>query len=86
MKNQNVIIGLVILIVIFSALSSAVGVLTQQPGELTHATTVHGESIELYGKGIYKLDSVSLAAQGIANDIMVLVMGIPLLKIGRAHV
>lgn len=79
MKNQNVIIGLVILIVIFSALSSAVGVLTQQPGELTHATTVHGESIELYGKGIYKLDSVSLAAQGIANDIMVLVMGIPLL-------
>lgn len=79
MKNQKAIIGLTIVIIIFSAISSGVGILTNEPGDLTHATTVHGEAIELYGKGIYKLDSVSVAAQGIANDMMVLVMGIPLL-------
>ena len=79
MKNQKAIIGLIIVIIIFSAISSGVGILTNEPGDLTHATTVHGDVIELYGKGIYKLDSVSVAAQGIANDMMVLAMGIPLL-------
>ena len=79
MKNQKAIIGLIIVIIIFSAISSGVGLLTNEPGDLTHATTVRGDSIELYGKGIYKLDSVSVAAQGVANDMMVLVMGIPLL-------
>lgn len=81
MKQKKVIIGLVILIVILSGISSLVGIFSDLPGNLTHAISVHGERIELYGKGIYQLDSVSLAAQGIANDIMVLVLGIPLLLV-----
>ncbi len=81
MKNQKVIIALIVTIIIFSAASSIVGILSNQTGDLTQAVTVHGTAIELYGKGLYKLDSVSVAAQGLANDLMVLIMGIPLLAI-----
>lgn len=44
-------------------------------------TSIRGEQIELYGSGIYKNDSLSAAAQAIAQDGVTLVVGIPLLLI-----
>ena len=39
------------------------------------------ETIKIYGKGLYRYDSVSIATQGIAQDIVTIVLGIPLLVI-----
>ncbi|MFD1906286.1 hypothetical protein ACFSQ7_23430 [Paenibacillus rhizoplanae] len=44
-------------------------------------TSIRGEQIELYGTGIYKNDSLSAAAQAIAQDGVTLVVGIPLLLV-----
>jgi len=40
-----------------------------------------GETISIYGQGLYQNDSVAVAAQGIAQDIVTLVLGVPLLLI-----
>lgn len=42
-------------------------------------TSIHGQEITIYGKG--KFDSVSIATQGIAQDIVTIILGIPLLLI-----
>ena len=43
--------------------------------------TISGENVILYGKGLYYNDSVSLASQARAQDIITLIAGIPLLII-----
>jgi hypothetical protein len=43
--------------------------------------TINGETVTLYGKGLYYNDSISLASQARAQDIVTLVVGIPLLII-----
>jgi hypothetical protein len=42
-------------------------------------TSVYGETVELYGGGLYTYDSLSAAAQAIAQDWVTLILGIPLL-------
>lgn len=39
------------------------------------------ETIKIYGKGLYRYDSVSIATQGIAQDIVTIVLGVPLLVV-----
>jgi len=43
--------------------------------------TIDGETVPLFGKGLYYKDSVSGASQAKAQDIVTLVIGIPLLAI-----
>ena len=42
-------------------------------------TSIRGATVELQGAGLYRLDSVSFAAQGKAQDLVTLFLGIPLL-------
>lgn len=79
MKNSKTILILVTFIVISSTLVSLTGLFSSAPSDLTHFTSVYGEEISLYGKGIYQKDSVSVAAQGLASDFVTLVIAIPLL-------
>ncbi|WP_242943871.1 hypothetical protein [Clostridium homopropionicum] len=43
--------------------------------------SINGETVKIYGKGLYKNDSVSVASQGIASDFVTLIIGIPMLLI-----
>ena len=43
--------------------------------------TINGNNVTLYGKGLYYNDSVSLASQARAQDIITLIVGIPFLII-----
>lgn len=42
---------------------------------------INGEIVNIYGRGLYKNDSVSVAAQGIAADFVTLLLGIPMLLV-----
>lgn len=42
---------------------------------------LHGQAVKIYGKGLYQNDSVTAAAQAIPQDIVTMVIGIPLLLI-----
>ncbi|MDF2531566.1 MAG: hypothetical protein K0Q65_1147, partial [Clostridia bacterium] len=83
MRNKKTVTVLVVLIAILAFIASAIGVFSGQNGIAVERQyqSIHGESISLYGKGIYQNDSVSLAAQGIAQDVVTLILGIPMLLI-----
>ncbi|HYE09754.1 MAG TPA: hypothetical protein VEF53_06205 [Patescibacteria group bacterium] len=83
MRNKKTITVLVVLIAILAFIAAAIGVFSGQNEVAVERQyqSIHGENIMLYGKGIYRNDSVSLAAQGIAQDVVTLVLGIPMLLI-----
>lgn len=79
MKNRKVLNILLLCIAVLSLIASYSGVFTQHgPGPHTFKT-LHGEEVTIYGKGIYQNDSSSAAHQGIAQDVVTLFLGIPLL-------
>ncbi len=47
-------------------------------------TSISGAQIELQGAGLYRNDSVSFAAQAKAQDLVTLVLGVPLLVVSLA--
>lgn len=54
---------------------------TPRPDSPAAFTSIRGERVELQGTGLYRLDSVSFAAQAKAQDLVTLLLGIPLLGI-----
>ncbi len=79
MKHQRTLSILTALIVLVSLVAGIIGIL---PGEGTEGQTflsIHGEMIQLHGKGIYAMDSVAAAAQAIAQDWVTVFLGVPLL-------
>lgn len=79
MKFKGTITALVLLIAALSLLACAYGVFSAQgPGQYEF-TSIHGEKVQIYGRGLYQKDSVAIVAQGIAQDIVTMIMGVPIL-------
>ena len=81
-KHDGAKVALVILVLIIANLSAwacVEGIFSETPVKETAFKSINGETITLYGKGLYHKDSVSAAAQGIAQDWFTLVIGVPLL-------
>jgi hypothetical protein len=79
MKNKKLVVTLVFIIAVASTICSIIGVASNDGlGEYTF-TSIHGEEVTIYGYGIYKNESLSMASQVIAQDWVILVMGIPAL-------
>lgn len=81
MKNNKFIIALVIIISIGATLCAFVGVSSNDgSGQFTHSS-INGEEVIIYGSGIYKHESLSMASQVIAQDYVILFLGIPSLLV-----
>ncbi|CEG25546.1 hypothetical protein [Bacillus sp. B-jedd] len=79
MKSQRVVAGMTISIMILAAVAASWGIFSGEgPGSHPY-TSLDGKMVELYGKGLYQNDSVSGAEQEIAQDIVTLLIGIPVL-------
>lgn len=81
MKYDKTISFLVICIVLLSVFTSIVGIFSNGDSGEYEIKSFWGESIRIHGKGLYSNDSVSVASQGIAQDIITLALGVPLLII-----
>lgn len=82
MKFNKKISILIFFIIGFSMIATLSGVLsTHGPGEYEY-TSIRGENVTIYGKGFYQHMSADVAIQGIAQDYVTLLIGIPLLIIG----
>jgi hypothetical protein len=79
MKYQASLKWLVPLIWILALLAVAVGFFDATPGEPYSYTNHRGETVLINGHGLYFYDTVSSAAQMQANDLITLVVGLPLL-------
>jgi hypothetical protein len=76
-KSLNILVPIIFFLALVEALA---GVL---PGEGTpyQVTNFRGEEVTINARGLYYWDTVSTAAQMQANDLVTLVLGLPLLAI-----
>lgn len=81
MKFKKTVSLLVFCIVILSLIASLIGIFSSKSSDQNEFKSIYGETIELYGKGLYHHDSVSVVSQGIAQDIVTVLLAIPLLLI-----
>ncbi len=81
MKNQSILKWLVLLIGLLALIAASAGLFYQFPGEPYPYTNHRGEAVMINGQGLYYYDTVSMAAQAQANDLITLVVGLPLLLV-----
>lgn len=79
MKYKKTISLLVIIVTIFSIFSTSYAIFSNQGRGEYQYKSIYGESVSIHGKGLYEHDSVSMAAQAIAQDYVTLFLGVPLL-------
>ena len=79
MKNKRIISILVIFISILATLTSILGLLNIDHLNIKEFISITGETVKIYGSGLYKNDSLSTVAQGQASDFITLIFAIPLL-------
>jgi len=79
MKNQKSITILTTIIIFLSAFVAFTGILSSGgPGSFEYES-IRGETVEIYGVGVYRHMSAEVAPQGIAQDVVTLIIGLPLL-------
>lgn len=81
MPTRRIQVVLPLLIVLLALFAAGAGVFWRSDGAPIPFTTERGTVVELQGSGLYRYDSVATAAQAIAQDVVTLVIGIPLLLI-----
>lgn len=81
MKNKKIISILVICIVIFSLVATTYGIFSNDGFGESEFESINDKIVNIYGEGLYKNDSVAMANQAIAQDIVTIIVGIPLLII-----
>lgn len=79
MKNKNVISFLVLMILVVAAFATTAGIFSGKGGDSYAYRSIRGKEVIVYGKGLYKDMSAEVAPQGIAQDWVTLLAGIPLL-------
>lgn len=81
MKTSRTLLVLVALIAGLALVAAGAGVLWQGSGSPYPFTTLRGETVMMHGRGLYRYETVSGAAQVIAGDVVTLCLGIPLLAV-----
>lgn len=81
MKKNKVVNILVLCIVVLSLFATTYGIFSKGGPGRHEIKAMNGQTVTIYGEGLYKNDSVSMAYQGIGQDVATVLMGIPLLLI-----
>lgn len=79
MKQHAALNWLIPLIGILSLLAFGTGLLWQTPGEPFPFTTLHGQTVEMFGRGLYRYDTSFRAPILRGTDVVYLFLCIPLL-------
>lgn len=79
MKHKSVISVLVMVINAASIIASLNGILSYDGDGEYFYESIRGETVTIYGKGLYKHMSADVAIQGVAQDYITLFIGIPFL-------
>jgi hypothetical protein len=84
MTPPRAVTRLVLLVALLAtAAASTPFVVTDGPGPSSH-TSVRGERVELHGYGPYRHMPADIAVQGLAQDLVTLIVGVPLLLVTLA--
>jgi hypothetical protein len=67
------------LIAALATVAALTGLLCKRGGRAFEFSTLRGETVTIQGHGLYRYDSISFAAQGLAQDVVTVAIGVPLL-------
>jgi len=81
MNKQTALKWIIPVIGILALFAASMGLFYQTPGQPYAFTTHRGEEVMINGHGLYNYDTVSSAAQMQGNDLVTLVVGLPLLAV-----
>jgi hypothetical protein len=81
MKNFRTVDWLILLISLLALMAAGAGLFWPANGGPYAFTTHRGEEVMIAGRGLYRFDTVSSAAQEQASDAVTLVIGLPLLAV-----
>jgi len=81
MRPSPTALRLTVLLCILVALASACGLFWPQEGQSRVFATLHGEEVTLYGRGLYRNDTLFTAAGNRGVDLTLLVLVAPLMAI-----
>ena len=81
MKYKKYITTIVLIIFILATIASVFGIFSKDISNNKEFKTISSQTVMLYAKGLYKNDSISYASQAIGQDIVTLIIGLPLLLI-----
>ena len=81
MKTMRTIDWLILLVSLLAIIAAGAGLFWPANGEPYAFTTHRGEDVMIAGRGLYRFDTVSSAAQEQASDAVTLMIGVPLLAV-----
>lgn len=81
MKNQPALSWLIPLIIVLALIAAGIGLFYQDAGTSFSFTAVRGDTVQIYGRGLYRLDTPMVAVGFKAADFITLVLAIPLLML-----
>jgi hypothetical protein len=81
MKYRKYVGILVAFIAVLSLLAGIISILPTTGTGVHTFSSFHGDTVQIYGKGIYSNDSVAAAVQAIAQDWVTVFLGVPLLSL-----
>lgn len=82
MKNTSIILRLAYFIIPLAFIAAAFGVFWQGSGASYPFESLRGETVQIRGHGLYAYDTVNSSSQEIGQDVVTLILGIPLLITG----
>jgi hypothetical protein len=81
MKHQSALNWLVPLIALIAITAACIGLFAQGGDGPSSFTTLHGQTVQIYGRGLYRFDTIFSAATFKGVDVITLVLSVPLLAI-----
>ncbi len=79
MKSSSLVVWISILIAVLAAVAAGYGLFWQNGGSPSSFTSVHGQTVEIFGQGIYASDTVFNAGTYKGSDLLTLIVFIPAL-------
>lgn len=81
MKTKSALQWLVPIIAVLALFAAGMGLFHPREGQPYEITNFRGETVMINARGLYYYDTVSMAAQQQGNDLITLVVGLPLLGV-----
>lgn len=81
MNISKAVVWLSALIAVLALVAAGVGLFYQNGGSPFSFTTLHGQTVQVYGQGLYHYDTIASASQEKGQDVVTLFLGIPLLVV-----
>ncbi len=81
MKPSNKVVRLVLVVMVLSAIAAGTGLFYQDGGSVYAVTSLRGQTVQMYGQGLYRYDTFLIGAGNRGTDAAILAFELPLLAL-----